>query len=468
MAALVAACLFASQLILFIAQHELLVPPSTLRPRPASADALAAVVAAVPATEAAVLRPPPSPSPPAWVGSAHPQAGVHSRAELTSPPPSAHPPSVALLASPEQARLLQELMDTGESVGGHSTSKLCVVMPVRGNTLAAALRNVRSWSSARAVPCAATATAAVADLCIFHSQSFAAAPDARLAAEILRALEGVPGAAARPLNPSAAAAAAADPAATDPAASDPGPSGPLPSDAANRPRRCLGAVRFLAARIPIEADVYTIYPTHNFSGPNNHFLRTFDRLHALSAAGVARYSHYQQMEPDVYPFRAGWLSAIAALARGRGKEWVRGSRSQCLRKTEVEHVNGNALYSLERNFVNNLRRELAKRFYSWAFDVLLGHWLFRAQPNRIAQSHHVLSISTFQRNRSCCELVRRLVIGQSAEGSAAPGQSAEGSRHPGLYLLHTGNIGKLPDSSVPPSMRSLALHLQDPYAHYTH
>ena len=34
---------------------------------------------------------------------------------------------------------------------------------------------------------------------------------------------------------------------------------------------------------------------------------------------------------------------------------------------------------------------------------------------------------------------------------------------PGLYLLHTGNLGKLPDSSVPPSMRALALSLQDQF-----
>ena len=32
---------------------------------------------------------------------------------------------------------------------------------------------------------------------------------------------------------------------------------------------------------------------------------------------------------------------------------------------------------------------------------------------------------------------------------------------PGLFLLHTGNIGKLRDSTVPPSMRRLGLSLQD-------
>ena len=85
---------------------------------------------------------------------------------------------------------------------------------------------------------------AVSDLALFHSQSFAAPEDVRLAAEVLRALT----------------------------------SG---SSAAAAPRRCFGAVRFLAARISLTDDVYTIYPTHNFSGPNSHFLRTFDRLAEL-------------------------------------------------------------------------------------------------------------------------------------------------------------------------------------------
>ena len=97
-----------------------------------------------------------------------------------------------------------------------------------------------------------------------------------------------------------------------------------------------------------------------------------------------------------------------------------------------------------------MRKELPRRFFSWAFDVLLGHWLKRAFPARIAASHHILSISTFQRNRTCCELVQRLV--------AAPDHPPDG-RHP-LYLLHTGNIGKLKDSNVAPSMRALALSLQ--------
>ena len=42
---------------------------------------------------------------------------------------------------------------------------------------------------------------------------------------------------------------------------------------------------------------------------------------------------------------------------------------------------------------------------------------------------------------------------------AAPDQPPDG--RPPLYLLHTGNIGKLKDSTVAPSMRALALSLQD-------
>ena len=62
-------------------------------------------------------------------------------------------------------------------------------------------------------------------------------------------------------------------------------------------------------------------------------------------------------------------------------------------------------------------------------------------------------VSTCQRNRSCCEFVQGLV--------AAP--EASRAEQPQLYLLHMGNLGKLPDSSVPPSMRQLGLALQDQF-----
>ncbi len=55
----------------------------------------------------------------------------------------------------------------------------------------------------------------------------------------------------------------------------------------------MGAVRFLAARIPLDVDVYTIYPTHNFTGPNTHFLSTFEALDRLATAGLARYDAFQ-------------------------------------------------------------------------------------------------------------------------------------------------------------------------------
>ena len=60
--------------------------------------------------------------------------------------------------------------------------------------------------------------------------------------------------------------------------------------------------------------------------------------------------------------------------------------SLTLTRTETEHINGNALYSLDRGFISLLRKEIAKRFYSWAFDVLIGHWLFRSHPGRIRES----------------------------------------------------------------------------------
>ena len=57
-------------------------------------------------------------------------------------------------------------------------------------------------------------------------------------------------------------------------------------DAGLNPLGALGAVRFLAARIPLDVDVYTIYPTHNFTGPNTHFLATFGALERVAALGL--------------------------------------------------------------------------------------------------------------------------------------------------------------------------------------
>ena len=181
------------------------------------------------------------------------------------------------------------------------------------------------------------------DLCVFHSQSFETHRDAMLASELAYAL---------------------DKRAATTANSTPG----TPRSAG----ACFGAVRFLAARIPLDVDVYTIYPTHNFTGPNTHFLSTFAALDRVASVGLARYHAFQLMETDTYAFRPGWAEALAAVARLRKKEWVLGSKSMCLRSTEVEHINGNALYAHDKTFVRELRREMFKRFDSWAFDVLIG------------------------------------------------------------------------------------------------
>lgn len=80
----------------------------------------------------------------------------------------------------------------------------------------------------------------------------------------------------------------------------------------------------------------------------------------------------------------------------------------------------------------------------------------------------MLSISTFQRNRTCCELVQSIVAASAPHATApasyplsasAPATSLVTATEAGrrdtssLYLLHTGNIFKLRDSSVPPKMR---------------
>ena len=266
------------------------------------------------------------------------------------PPPIATLPSSAPEATIEplpepplrSSKSLQ--FDDGEAVGPRSSASLCVLMPVRSTNLVRALRSVRSWGRPRAAPCQAADGVAVADLAFFHSQRFEHA-EVRLAQELFAALRvPVPGAA--------------------------GAAGAVGAAEARRwpPTSCVGAVRFLAARIPVATDVYTIYPTHNFTGPNTHFLRAFGRLQALERAGVARYTHFQLLESDSYPVRPGWLDALAALAP-RGKAWVRGSLSRCIRPNEQAHVNGNAMYALSPSFVSNLRLEMLRRLDSWAFDV---------------------------------------------------------------------------------------------------
>ena len=353
-----------------------------------------------------------------------PQPITMTTSEMAPPPPPV--PALAF--------------ENGERMGNTSESRVCIVMPVRSSNLRRAVRNAHSWSLARGMPCATSETPDV-DLCVFHSQSFASSRDVALASEFAHALS----------QPSMLATN----------------STPMPSS----PGACFGAVRFLAARIPLDVDVYTIYPIHNFTGPNTHFLSTFSALDRVAAAGLAHYHAFQLMETDTYAFRPGWAEALGHVARHRKKEWVLGSKSMCLRPTEVEHINGNALYAHDKTFVRELRREMAKRFDSWAFDVLIGRWLLRKHPQRIRESKHVLSISTFQRNRSCCELVRSIVrrgggevVLRADEPSTVVSRRdvvPSDSVWPGLYLLHTGNIGKLRDSSVPPSMRVLGLALQD-------
>ena len=286
----------------------------------------------------AVPRPaspePPSPVPPpiATLTSSAPEVAIDS-----SPPPSPPP-------SPPRRGSESLHFDDGEAVGPRSPASLCVLMPVRSTSLARALRSVRSWGRPHGAPCGVRSDGvAVADLAFFHSQKFEhASEDVRLARELFAALRvPAPGA---------------------------------PGESRWPPTACVGAVRFLAARIPVATDVYTIYPSHNFTGPNTHFLRAFDRLQGLGRAGVARYTHFQLMESDSYPVRPGWLPALAALAP-RGKAWVRGSLSRCIRPNEQAHVNGNAMYALSKEFVNTLRSEMLKRLDSWAFDVPPGCWL---------------------------------------------------------------------------------------------
>ena len=271
-----------------------------LLPKPAAELRPTAVVPTPPSPEPSPPSPPPPPSPPVATllqpaAASAPEAAA-AAAQLTATTES--PPELddgeALPADDEDAG---PPFEDGEVVGPPSSATLCVLMPVRSNNLGRAVRAVRAWERARAAPCggggagssdAAAAAAAVADLAFFHSQSYEG-EDMRLGRALLASLR---------------------------AYSD------APRARAWAPTACVGAVRLLAARIPLATDVYTIYPTHNFTGPNTHFLRAFDRLQALAKAGVAKYSHFQLLESDNYPVRPGWLPALAALAP-KGKAWAR-------------------------------------------------------------------------------------------------------------------------------------------------
>jgi hypothetical protein len=270
-------------------------------------------------------------------------------------------------------------------------------------------------------------------------------------------------------------------------------------------------VRFLAARVPLELDVYTITPTHNFSGPNRHFLAAFRELNRLRTLRLAHYSHFQLMETDTYPLVSGWavqLASVAAhqptrvengtdgggsravagraAAAARSKPWVRGGLSICLSAADAglipEHINGNALYTLSPStFHEHLQAELRARMHTWAFDVMIGYWLRSVHPGKLAPSEHVISISSFQRSHSCCELVGEIVRAAAAASTdgaggavAGDGEDSAGARggardgcdvripaHPRALLLHTGNIEKMPDATVHPAMRRLGASLQD-------
>lgn len=192
------------------------------------------------------------------------------------------------------------------------------------------------------------------------------------------------------------------------------------------------------------------------------------------------------METDTYPLVPGWAEKLAALStwpvteegsahkaldvygngrRGHSKPWVRGGLSICLSAADAgvipEHINGNALYTLvPSTFYEHLQSELYARMHTWAFDVLIGYWLRSAHPDRLVPSEHIVSISSFQRSRLCCELVREIVAA-ATDGSAgfAAGLVRIPSK-PHALLLHTGNIGKMPDTTVHPAMRQLGASMQ--------
>ena len=107
-----------------------------------------------------------------------PPAMLQPAAALAAPASPAVTPAVSVAAASHRPALVD-----GEYVGGTTSTKLCVVMPVRSSNLPHALRNVRSWAKrGAAAPCELHDAPAAADLAFFHAQDFSGARDTTLAA----------------------------------------------------------------------------------------------------------------------------------------------------------------------------------------------------------------------------------------------------------------------------------------------
>ena len=197
------------------------------------------------------------------------------------------------------------------------------------------------------------------------------------------------------------------------------------------------------ARLAGNADTYDKHRQGKAwtAGPNNLFYR------AVSIARRQGYTHLLQMEPDVAPFRAGWVERARCLAM-LSDAWVIGSALQanCTRDETsgtcvetlpaeiAEHVNGNAIYSVaDEGFAAHLQATRHGHTARMPFDLAL-HLL----RSRYTQSLQRQLLHRFQHTNFVVNL-----------GTTLPdtGQTLR-ARHPQGFLVHSSALAALPLESL--------------------
>lgn len=202
-------------------------------------------------------------------------------------------------------------------------------------------------------------------------------------------------------------------------------------------RDCFHNILVRDAKLSGTADKYdkSRQGQHWTMGPNNLF---------HYAVGVARrlgYSHMMQIEPDVLPFRKGWLDEAACVAQHSFGAWVIGSplRANCT-QDEVSgicaklpldiagHINGNAIYSIgDDEFSNYLQEARKDRFAKLPYDLAV-HLLQRTHRPALTNMHFRFRYSEHVLNF----------------GSSMPDNGpALRARFPSGYLVHSSAFTRL-------------------------
>ena len=211
--------------------------------------------------------------------------------------------------------------------------------------------------------------------------------------------------------------------------------------------RCFGDIRVQDAKLTSREDVYDKHRRSAkwVAGPNNLFYR------ALANARRHDYTHMLQVEPDVVPFRAGWLDRARCLAAFSEEAWVIGSAlvanctleettGQCVSLPEeiAEHINGNAIYAAgDAGFASFLQATRHGQLGRMAYDVAL-----HVSRSRLEQPARRRLLHRFQHSSFV------LNLGTSAPDNAMALRQA----HPGAFLVHSSAVARLDlESHFPPS-----------------